>query len=419
MMMMRAAVGLWVLSAVICVGRGHHHLGHDDNKTIQDTVEDGSANSVSLVTEANQEFSFRLYRKLAADADSQGKNIFFSPASVSTALAALSVGAQGETHRQLFSGLGFNSSLLTQTDVDQAFQMFLQRANNTSQDASEGTAVFVDNRFKPKPEFLQTLKQSYFTDGFNVDFSQSKESAGTINKYVEEKTNGKIDQLVKDLDPNTVMCLISYIYYKGKWATQFDPELTKQDDFNVDENTKVSVDMMNLEDRLHTYHDYDLNTMVLQLPFNSSYSMLLMLPDAMATLENAISPNHVTKWLKAMMRPRRHDVYIPKFSIKTSYNLNDVLSEMGMTDMFGGRANLRGISEEQGLAVSKVVHKATLDVDEAGATAAAATSINMRLKSNPYLPAPVLKFNRPFMVLITERNTEKILFLGKIINPTI
>ncbi|TDH13363.1 hypothetical protein EPR50_G00056850 [Perca flavescens] len=418
-MMMRAAVGLWVLSAVICVGRGHHHpdhhLGHGNDKAIQDTVVNGSATSVSLVTEANQEFSFRLYRKLAADADSQGKNIFFSPASVSVALAALSVGARGETHRQLFSGLGFNSSLLTQTDVDQAFQRFLQRANNTSQeDASEGTAVFVDNRFKPKPEFLQTLKQSYFADGFNVDFNQTTESADTINKYVEEKTNGKIDKLVEKLDPNTVMYLISYIYYKGKWATPFDPKLTKQDDFNVDDNTKVPVLMMNLEDSFNTYHDRELNTMVLQLPFNSSYSMLLMLPDVMATLENAIGPKHVSKWLKAMMRPRRLDVYIPKFSIKTSYNLNDVLSEMGMTDMFGGGGNFRGIYEDKSLEVSQVVHKATLDVDEAGATAAAATGISIAVNS----AVRVLKFNRPFMVLITERNTEKILFLGKIINPT-
>uniref|UniRef100_A0A8D0A7Q2 Thyroxine-binding globulin n=1 Tax=Sander lucioperca TaxID=283035 RepID=A0A8D0A7Q2_SANLU len=229
---------------------------------VQDTVLDGSTNSVSLVNEANKEFSFRLYRKLAAHADSQGENIFFSPASVSAALAALSVGAQGETHRQLFSGLGFNSSLLTQTD----------------EDASEGTAVFVDDEFKPKPEFLQTLKQSYFTDGFNVDFNKTTESADTINKYVEEKTNGKIDKLVGNLDPKTVMCLISYIYYK--------------------------VDMMNMKDHFHIYHDHDLNTTVLQLPFNSSYSMLLMLPGVMATLENAISPNHVTKWLKAMVIPR-------------------------------------------------------------------------------------------------------------------
>ncbi|XP_031165507.1 serpin A3-5-like [Sander lucioperca] len=417
-MMMRAAVGLWVLSAVICVGRGHHHLGNDDNKTVQDTVVDSSANSISLVNEANKEFSFRLYRQLAAHADPQGKNIFFSPASVSAALAALSVGAQGETHRQLFSGLGFNSSLLTQTDVDQAFQTLLQRANNTSQDTSEGTAVFVDDDFKPLPEFLQTLKQSYFADGFNVDFSQTTESADTINKYVKEKTNGKIDKLVEDLDQSTVMYLISYIYYKGKWATLFDPELTKQDDFNVDENTTVQAVMMNLEDSFHIYHEQELKTIVLQLPFNSSYSMLLMLPDVMATLENAISPDHVTKWLKAMVKRRRLDVYIPKFSIKTSYKLNDVLSEIGMTDMFV-RADLRGISEEQGLVVSKVVHQATLDVDEAGATAAAATGIEISTRSGGLYSAPVLKFNRPFMVIITERNTEKILFLGKIINPTI
>ncbi|XP_031177362.1 alpha-1-antitrypsin-like protein CM55-SI [Sander lucioperca] len=422
--MMRAVVGLWVLSAVICVGRGHHHadhhLGHGNDKTVQDTVVVVGANVVSLVHEANREFSFRLYRQLAAHADSQGKNIFFSPVSVSAALAALSVGAQGDTHSQLFIGLGFNSSLLTQTDVDRAFQMFLQRPNNTSQeDASEGTAVFVDDRFKPKPEFLQTLKQSYFADGFSVDFTKARESADSINKYVEEKTNGKIDKLVESLAPSTVMYLLSYIYYKGKWATPFDPELTKQDDFNVDDNTKVPAVMMNMKDHFHVHQDGELKTTVLQLAFNSSYSMLLMLPDFMATLENAICPHRVTRWLKAT-RPRKYDVYIPKFSIKTSYNLNDVLSQMGMTDMFGGRANLRGISEEQSLLVSDVVHKATLDVDEAGAEASAATGVLIGLTGvlNP-VPVPVLKFNRPFMVIITERTTEKILFLGKIINPTI
>ncbi|XP_031165513.1 serpin A3-3-like [Sander lucioperca] len=414
-MKMRAAVGLWVLSAVICVGRGHHNSGRENLKAVPDTEVDIS---VSLVNEANKGFSFRLYRKLAAHADSQGENIFFSPASVSAALAALSVGAQGETHRQLFSGLGFNSILLMQTDVDQAFQTFLQSTNNPSQEhASKGTAVFVDNDFKPKPEFLQTLKQSYFADGFNLDFTKATESADAINKYVAEKTNGKIDKLVKDLDPSTVMYLISYIYFKGKWVTRFDPRLTKKDDFNVDENTKVTVDLMNLKDGFNTYQDNVLKTTVLQLPFNSSYSMLLMLPDFMATLENAIDPNLVAKWLKAMS-PRRYDVYIPKFSIKTSYNLNNVLSGMGMKDMFGGRANLKGISEKQGLAVSSVVHQAKLDVDEAGATAAAVTGISIE-RTAPLAPVPVLKFNRPFVVIITERNTEEILFLGKIINPTI
>ncbi|XP_032369592.1 serpin A3-5 [Etheostoma spectabile] len=391
MMMMSAAVGLCVLSAVICVG---------------------SAYSVFIVKDANQDFSFSLYRKLAAHADSQGQNIFFSPFCVSSALAALSVGANGETHHQLFSGLGFDGAL-TQPDVDRAFQTLLQ------EDASEGTALFLDNGFKPKPEFLRTLKKSYFADGFNVDFSQTTESADTINKYVSEKTNGKIDKMVESLDPSTVMYLISYTSYKGTWLTQFDPNLTKQDNFYVDENTQVPVLMMNMDASFSTYQDLELNTMVLMLPFTNSYSMLLLLPDIMETLENGISPYHVSIWLNAGVeaKPRRHNVYIPKFSIKTSYSLNDVLSEMGMTDMFGDHANLTGISEERGLAVSEVVHQATLDVDEAGATASADTGTEMGLTS---IDVPVLKFNRPFMVIIVEFNgVDRIVFMGKIINPTI
>lgn len=205
--MMRAALVIGILSALVCVAR----------PSAQDTAVDSRADKVTLVASGNKEFAYRLYRKLAADAESQGKNIFYSPRCVSVALAALSVGARGETHQQLFSGLGFNSSLLTQADVDHAFRAFLERANRTAhEDATEGTAVFVDNRFKPQPEFLETLKHSYVADGFNVDFTQSTDSANTINNYVAEKTSGKIDKLVDTVDPNTVMFLLSYIYYKGK-----------------------------------------------------------------------------------------------------------------------------------------------------------------------------------------------------------
>ncbi|KAG8012177.1 Hibernation-specific plasma protein HP-55 [Nibea albiflora] len=411
--MMHAALGIWILSAVICVGRGDHVHGH------QDTALDDSTSSVSLVAAANKEFAYRLYSQLAAHADSQGKNIFFSPSSISVALAALSVGAREETHRQLFSGLGFNSTLLTQADVDQAFHTLLEAANATSgEDTSEGTVVFVDDNFKPRPEFLETLKQSYHADGFTVDFAKAADSANTINEYVKEKTNGKIEDLVKDVDPMTVMYLISYIYYKGKWATPFKPVFTREDTFTVDETTKVKVQMMNEETRFDVYYDQAINTSVLHLPFNSSYSMLLMLPDDMATLERAVCPSHVTKWLKRK-KSRQYDVYLPKFSIKTSYTLNDVLTRMGMTDMFSKRADLSGIAEDKNLTVSEVVHQATLDVDEAGTTASAATGVWIVPFSGSLYSAPVLKFDRPFMVMILERSTEEILFMGKIVNPTI
>ncbi len=212
--MIRAALSIWILSAVICVGRGHHHSGHAvKDQAEQDTVLD---NSLPQVTSAIKDFAFRLYRKLAAHPGSQDKNIFYSPVNVFSALAALSVGARGETHQQLFNGLCFNGTDLTQANVDQAFQMLLQRENKTNEDISAGTAVFVDNRFKPKPEFLETLERFYSADGFEVDFTKSGESADAINKYVEDKTHGKINKLVESLDPSTVMYLISYIYFKGK-----------------------------------------------------------------------------------------------------------------------------------------------------------------------------------------------------------
>ncbi|KAF3696008.1 Serpin A3-5 Precursor [Channa argus] len=412
--MRHAAVGIWLLSALVCAGRAHATVSDTAG---QDTALDSSstASAVSLVTAANKGFAYRLYKKLAAQPDSQGKNIFFSPASVSLALAALSVGARGETHQQLFSGLGFNGSVLTQTDVDQAFSTILERANKTNhEDCAEGTAIFLDNLFKPQPEFLETLKQSYLAEGFNVDFAKTTDSTNTINNYIAEKTNGKIDKLVDHLDPSTLMYLISYIYYKGKWATPFDPGLTQEDEFNVDENTKVQVQMMSMKKTLGVYFDKAINTSVLHLPFNSSYSMLLLLPDNMATLENAISPGHITKWLK-WKKFRKYQIYVPKFSIKTYYKLNNVLTEMGITDIFGDRADLSGISPGQKVAVSEVVHQATLDVDEVGATAAGATGIGILPLS--YHHPGVLKFNHPFIVAVIECKTENMLFFGKIVNP--
>ncbi|XP_051923492.1 alpha-1-antitrypsin [Hippocampus zosterae] len=400
---MHTALRVWILSVVVCLGRGHHHLGHTDD------------DSLSQVSSGNKEFAFQLYRRLAAHPNNQGKNIFYSPSSVSVALAALSVGARGDTHEQLLSGLGYNSSHVTQSAINQAFSMLLKRQDNSS-DISEGTAVFLDNTFKPNAEFLKDLKEAFHTDVSNVNFHQTTESADTINKYVSDKTHGKIDKLVKDLDPGTIMYLISYIYFKGMWDSPFEAKLTKEDKFMVDENTEVPVQMMNKEDRFYTYRDMAINTTILRLPFNSSYSMFLLLPENMAVLEKEICPQHLTKWSK-WMKKWTYDIFVPKISLKTTYSLKELLTEMGMTNMFDARADFSGISEGAKLLVSGVVHQATLDIDEAGATAAASTGIGITLMSLQHVP--MLKFNRPFMLLITENTTDDILFMGKIMNPKI
>ncbi|XP_077417430.1 serpin A3-3-like [Vanacampus margaritifer] len=399
---MQATLRFWILSAVVCLGRGDHHEEHTDD-------------SLSHVSSGNKDFAFQLYGKLAAHSDNLGKNIFYSPSSISVALAALSVGARGDTHQQLMSGLGYNSSLVTQNDVNQAFSVLLKRQENSS-DISEGTAAFLDNTFEPNPEFLKDLKEFYYTDVANVNFQQPESAADTINKYVADKTHGKIDKLVQDMAPGTIMYLLSFIYFKGMWNSPFETKFTKEDMFAVDEDNKVSVQMMNKEDIFDVYHDLAIKTTILRLPFNSSYSMLLLLPDNMAMLEKEICPQHITEWSK-LMKKRTYNIFVPKFSIKTDYSLNEVLTEMGMTHMFDHRADLSGISAGNKLFVSSVVHKATLDVDEAGAIATAATGIEITRTSLQHVP--VLKFNRPFMLLITEKTTDDILFLGKIINPNI
>ncbi|KAJ8262918.1 hypothetical protein COCON_G00153750 [Conger conger] len=403
-----ALVLLW--STVQCrPGHDHSHHGNNDVSI--------SANGSLKIYQENLDFAFRLYKHISAQPDSQSKNVFFSPLSVSVALAALSVGARGKTHEQLFEGLGFNSTEITTEEVNQAFQHIHHNLNEkTGIDLSLGNALFIGQNFKPRPEFLESMKRYYESEGFSTDFSKPEEAKEQINKYVNEKTKGKITDLVQDVDPLTVMYIINYIYFKGKWEIPFDPKATKEHDFHVDDKTTVSVPMMYEEGGFYIYHDEGISTHVLQLHYNESVSMMLVLPEkGLQGLEEVVCKNHLKKWIGSVEK-KKYQVFVPKLSLKTSYQLEKILSEMGITDIFGDTADLTGISETTDLYVSKVMHKASLDVDEAGATAAAVTGVEVSERTLPS-PVRILKFDHPFMVFLLSRETKSILFMGKIVNP--
>ncbi|XP_071012245.1 alpha-1-antitrypsin-like [Oncorhynchus clarkii lewisi] len=401
-------------------GRDHDHGDRRDHGHERDHGHhhhhEPSDNSTKPVIQGNLEFAYSLYNQLVAQPDNQGKNVFFSPLSVSLALAALSVGAKGQTHQQLFTVLGFNSSLLTQEQVDQAFQTILTQLNQKiGVNLTVGSALFMQNTFTPHPEFLEDLKRFYLSEGVTVDFTNTAKAIDTINTYVGDKTKGKIDKLVKDLDPTTVMYLLSYIYFKGKWEIPFNPADTKEDTFHVDENTTVPVQMMSMMKRFSVYYDQEISTSILHLRYNDSVSMMLVLPEkGLASLDEVICLNHITKWHR-WKKAREYHVYVPKLSITTTYSLKDILSGIGMPDIFSDRADFSGISEELKVAVSEVVQQASLDVDEAGVTTAAATGVVLMPLSSRH--THVLKFDHPFMVFVMDRETNNILFMGKIINP--
>ncbi|KAF7687525.1 serine protease inhibitor 2.1-like [Silurus meridionalis] len=376
---------------------------------------DDHENKIQALNNMNNDFAFNLYKNVVSGAQSQ--NVFFSPLSVSIALAALSLGAGGETHQQLLSGLGFNSSVLTDEEMHQAFLDLLQNLNQRKEvDLSVGTAVYVHENFKPNPEFLEKLKRFYLSDGFSVDFTKSTETSNQINEYVSGKTHGKISKFIENLDPNTIMYLLSYVYFKGKWSVPFNPKRTRERQFHVDKETTVPVQMMFVKDTFFSYRDHELSTRVLRLDYKDTFSMILALPDENVTqLEEAVHPHHIAKWQK-WMTESDINVYLPKLSLKTKYNLNKILPEMGFRDMFTPKADFSGISDEK-LLVSEAVHKATLDVDETGTEATAVTGIGIMLFSARF--PNELKFDRPFMIFIVDQKTNNVLFMGKIVNPTI
>ncbi|NXG80102.1 AACT protein, partial [Baryphthengus martii] len=363
------------------------------------------------------DFAFRFYKQaVSKQAD---KNVFFSPVSISTAFALLAVGAKSTTLTQIFEGLGFDSPTDTRIhDIHESFHNILAVLNCTGVNITLnlGNALFTDAGYKPQETFLQNARQFYDVDFFSNDFHKPEEAKKEINKYVNEKTKGKIPELIGHLDPNTVLVLVNYIYFKAAWEKSFDPLRTHEDDFFVNTNTSVRVSMMQTESNYDSHYDEDLSCEVVELPYQGTARALLILPDdgKMKQVEDALSKETVCKW-NSKLETRRLDLQLPKISISASYDVKNLFKEMGITEVFSSNADLSGISGSRHLQVSQAIHKALLEVDEAGTEAAGATAVMLNRILHSSL---TIQFNRPFIILLYEKTTNVTLFMGKIVDPT-
>ncbi|XP_017264785.1 alpha-1-antitrypsin homolog [Kryptolebias marmoratus] len=394
-----------LLLAVVWADHHHHHNSKHSHE---------GEMACHIVSPHNADFAFALYKHLNAKA-AAGKNIFYSPLGISTALSMLSAGARGDTHTQLFSSLGY--STLNQTQVNEAYGHAMQMLNNSqeNQQLEVGNSVVVRTGFNPLPAFLNDMKQHFTGEVFNVDFQNPSEAKKQLNQHIATKTHDKIKDLVKDFDPQMVMMLINWVYFRGQWERPFNHNLTAKRDFHVDENTKVEVDMMRKTGRFDYYRDRANFVTVVLLPYKSNTSMMIVLPDEgkMKEVEALLNKDHIRNWHDSLYK-NNINLSMPKFSISAEASLDEILMEMGITDAFGDRADFSGMSDEVKLKVSKVSHQAVLSVDETGTEAAAATTIEIIPMS---LPEAVV-MNRPFMTFILEHSTKSFIFMGKISNPT-
>ncbi|XP_058423604.1 alpha-1-antiproteinase 2-like [Diceros bicornis minor] len=361
------------------------------------------------------DFAFSLYHHVAHQPDTT--NIFFSPVSIATAFAMLSLGAKGDTHTQILEGLNFNLTEQAEAQIHEGFQHLLLTLNQTDNqvELTTGNGLFINESANLVNKFLEDVKNLYHSEAFSINFKDTEAAKKQINDYVEKRTQGKIVDLVKELSEDALLALVNYIFFKGKWEKPFNVELTTEEDFHVDENTTVKVPMMNCLGKFDVHHSDMLSSWVLLLDYVGNATAFFILPDQgkLKDLEDTLSKEILATFLE-----KRSSSFVnlrlPKLSISGTYNLKTVLGNLGITKVFSNQADLSGITEEVPLKVSKAVHKAVLTVDEKGTEAAGATGMEIMTVSLP----PDVEFNRPFVLIIYDRYTKSPLFVGKVVDPT-
>ncbi|NXA91256.1 A1AT protein, partial [Melanocharis versteri] len=368
---------------------------------------------------SNADFAFKLYKQIRDELGDS--NIFFSPLSISTAFTMLTLGARSNTLRELYKGLAFNLTEMEEQEIHEGFQRVLQLLNDPHREVqlNMGNALFVDNQVELLQNFLDRVTNFYYAEAVSSNFHNPPEAIREINKYVETKTHGKIVELVKSLEPETVMVLINYIFFKGSWERPFNNFNTRDDDFFLDAKNSVKVKMMYQNKDFNVHRDEKLSCWVVEIPYKGNVTSLFVLPDegTMKQVEDALLKETVSNWLRSL---EKRNIYLdlPKFSVSGSYDVKSLFKKMGVTEVFSDQADLSGVAKNLLLKVSKAIHKATVDVRENGTEAAAVTMMEITPLFLPFPPPPHITFNKPFLMMVIDKTTDGLLFLGKIVNPT-
>ena len=357
-------------------------------------------------------------------------NIIFSPFSLSLALSMTMAGAETSTEQAMLEALQLN---LPENEIHAAFNALLlaiEASQELGQDEMEGdqfqlniaNSIWGQSGYSFKADFLDILAQHYGAGIFSVDYRQNPEGArNAINDWVAEETEDKIEDLIPAgaIDPLTRLVLANAIYFNGSWLHPFSQNATAQAPFYTVDGSEISVDMMKLFGERFSYHQGQ-NFQALNLPYLSSdFVMTLLVPDegVYEDFEASLTVDSLSEILSNMSF-ERVDLEMPKFDFESSVNANNPLIALGMDDAFDPeRADFSGITEEEELMITDVLHKATITVDEEGTEAAAATAVIVGVTSAMPDEPISLVIDRPFIFMIRHLQTNTILFMGRVLQP--
>ncbi len=373
---------------------------------------------IKNVVDANNQFSLELYSNIK---DKEEGNIFFSPYSISTALAMTYEGARGQTADEIQSVFHFPEDSNVRRPNFAAVYNQLNKGD-AKYKLNTANALWVQQDFQLLDDYTNTVETYYGGKATNVDFVGTTEQARqTINNWVEDETNNKIKNLFPQgsLTPLSRLVLTNTIYFKGTWVEQFDKSDTRDEDFRVSSDQTVKVPMMRRTDKDAKFNYTETEDLqILEMLYEGEdLSMLVLLPknDDIKLLEESLTLEKLSDW-KNQLRKQRVNVFMPKFTFDTKYFLNENLKEMGMPLAFLESADFSGIDGTKSLFIQIVVHQAFVDVNEEGTEAAAATGVGIGITSVPQIK--IFRADHPFIFIIQERGTGNILFLGRVVNPT-
>ncbi|MFP4065732.1 MAG: serpin family protein [Bacteroidales bacterium] len=374
-----------------------------------------TASGAEVVGSSN-DFGIQLFTETARQ---ETGNLMLSPLSASAALTMLLNGCEEETYEQIRDMLGYPADMGLE-EINETYQGLVRQLLDADPKVklALANAVFYRDDFEVKTPFMEVMDDAFDANIEGLDFGHPS-TVDVINQWAGDNTEGRIDQVIDEIDPLMMMFLMNALYFKGEWTQQFDEADTRDRPFFPDEDNEIEVPTMIGEVGIWTYEGDGYR--VAEMPYGrTNFSMVVIVPDnGLSTYYEDFSPavwQEITASLDQQPGTREITVMMPKFEFEYEKVLNDQLKGLGMTEAFEPRvADLSGISDEE-IFVSFVKQNTFVEVNEEGTEAAAVTTIGIEVTSIGPEPSEFI-VDQPFIFAIRERTTNSLLFIGSVNNP--
>nr|XP_028584321.1 serpin I2 [Podarcis muralis] len=352
----------------------------------------------------------------------KNENILYSPLGVLLALGAIHLGAKGKARDEIRQLLNLQGN-----DAGEAFKplqtLFSVPSEGKAFTFNLANALYLQEGFMVKEQYLHSNKEFFQTAVKLVNFQDTKASAEAISTWVENKTDGKIRNLVAsgDLGPLTRLLLVNALFFKGDWKQTFKAEDTSWMPFTKSDGSVTEIPMMHLQlkAKLGHFSDHNVSYQVLELPYKGEeFSFVLILPAEdvpIEEVEKLITAQLMKSWFAEMEEDEDIEISLPRFKIEQMVDLKEIIQPLNVTEIFNNGCDLSGITDSADVHISKAIQKVCFELHEDGSEAAA--SAGMHLTAIMSLSRKQVVANQPFLFILRHNSTGSIVFMGKLANP--